>query len=665
MSEFKASVRDPLYGLVQLTEVELSILKTLPVTRMRWIKQMGLACLVFAGANHTRYEHSVGTMYVANKLVDALARKTENDFLKKNKQGIRLAALLHDLGHSPFSHVTEEFFKRNPDCLPTTEEVYEHETYTQNIIRKSEEIRTICRRSGIDYKFVSNLATGKSNTFLDPLLSGSVDIDKIDYVARDSYFCGLPYGSIDLSALEEGITLSENSSGDEVVAFEGSSRSAVEELLMSRFYLTSSIHIDQRNCDAIQLLLRAMRAAYDAVLFVFENKAQKDDIKKLILDRLHFQWVDHDLITFLQDPFQKLRYAAIEAIREASFSLRKSSLEGIITVASTQTRRQGKRYFSHILLNRVLQGKTPDFRQCYPFVSLSPSARYGLFVLKTVSPHTSLLNDFKSFLQRRKVFSGAMLFLDIVVPKDLEMNTKIVEENGNVAYLFDLSPLMRSLVSETITRLTLSISSYRKLDAVSSEPLEKYIDLFSMVARTKSIKEGHFIGSDLILMVFYYLYQEGLSFEFDPFLRERLFFEGDTRFQALFSVLFDRLCPKSQYPYRELIGITEHFKDLRNPRATEEDYEDFREKGYPDFFSVKFSQDLDLLTEVGMIYTRSSPVKTKIDGQYPKRYERRISSRGREYVKQNLLRYYPFSESLRKSIRRLRRAHSCLVKLGT
>jgi HD superfamily phosphohydrolase len=605
-------------------------------------------------------------MYVANRLVEALAKKTENDLLKENKQGIRLAALLHDLGHSPFSHVTEEFFKRNPDCLPTTKKTYEHETYTRKIIRKSEEIRNVCKRSEIDYKFVGNLAIGKSKTFLDVLLSSSVDVDKIDYVARDSYFCGLPYGSIDLSALEDGITLTEKSSGDEVVAFEGKSKSAVEELLLSRFYLTSSIHIDQRNCAAIQLLLRAIKAAYDAVFLVFEEETQKDNIKKLILDRLHFQWVDHDLITFLQDPFQKLRSTAIEATHEARFfTLSRDSLEEIITTASEQTRKRGKKYFSHILLNRVLQGRTPDFRQSYPFVAFSPSARYGLYVLKTVSPHTSLLNEFKSFLQRRKAFKGRMIFLDIIAPKDLEMNTRIVAEDGNVAYLLDLSHLMRSLAIETITRLTLSISSDRELDAVSSELLEKYIDMFSFVARTKSIKEEHFIGSDLILMVFYYLYKEGLSYNFDPFLRERLFFEGDTRFQALFSVIFDGLCRKSQYPYKELIGIPEHFKDLCEPHATEEDYKDFSAKGYPDFFSVKFSEDLDLLTEVGMIYTRSSPVKTKIGGRYPKRYERRISRRGREYVERSLLRYYPLSVSLRRIIKRLRKANSCLIKLGT
>jgi HD superfamily phosphohydrolase len=606
-------------------------------------------------------------MYVADRLVEALVRKTENELLKENKQGIRLAALLHDLGHSPFSHVTEEFFKRNPDCLPPTKKTYEHETYTQKIIRKSEEIRNVCKRFKIDYRFVSNLAIGKSKTFLDALLSSSVDVDKIDYVARDSYFCGLPYGSIDLSALEEGITLTEKSSGDEVVAFEGKSKSAVEGLLMSRFYLTSSIHVDQRNCAAIQLLLRAMRAAYDEVFYVFKEEVQKDNIKKLILDRLHFEWVDHDLITFLQDPFQKLRSAAIEATYEPkSLELSRISVEEIITVTSAQARKRGRKYFSHILLNKVLQGSTPDFKQNYPFIAFSPSARYGLYVLKTVSPNTSLLNDFKSFLQRRKAFNGRTIFLDVVVPKDLEMNTRIVAENGKVAYLLDLSPLMRSLVTETISRLTLSISSYRKLDLVSSELLERYVDMFSSVARTKSIEEEHFIGSDLILMVFYYLYKEGLSFDFLPFLRERLFFEGDTRFQALFSIIFDGLCRKSQHPYKELIDIPKRFGDLCDSHVTEEEYDiDFAKKGYPDFFSVKFSQDLDLLTEVGMIYTRSAPVKTKIDGQYPKRYERRISSRGREYVEGSLLRCYPFSGSVRRIIKRLRKGNSCLIKLGT
>jgi HD superfamily phosphohydrolase len=647
--------------------VELALLKTLPVTRMRWIKQMGLACLVFAGANHTRYEHSVGAMYVADRLAEALSKKTKNQFLKKNKQGIRLAALLHDLGHSPFSHVTEEFFKRNPDCLPSALKAYEHETFTQKIICKSEEIKKVCNRFKIDYRFVSDLAIGKSETFLDGLLSSSVDIDKIDYVARDSYFCGLPYGSIDLSALEEGITLTEKDVGSEVLAFEGKSKSAVEGLLMSRFYLTSSIHVDQRNCAAIQLLLRAMRAAYNELFYVFREKTQNDNVKKLILDRLHFEWVDHDLVTFLQDPFQKLRSAAIEATYESrTTELNRASLEDIITVTSSQTRKRNRKYPSHILLNKVLQGSTPDFKQNYPFIAFSPSARYGLYLLKTISPNTNLLNAFKSFLQRRKAFNGRMILLDIVAPKDLEMNTRIVSENEKVAYLIDLSPLMRSLVTETITRLTLSISSDRKFKIVSSELLEKYIDLFSSVARTKSITEGHFIGPDLILLVFYYLYKEGLISDFSQFLRERLFFEGDTRFQALFSIIFDLTCHKSQNPYTELSGIPKCFGELLNPHVTEEEYDkNFAKNGYPDSFSVKFSQDLDLLTETGMIYTRSAPVKTRIDGQYPKRYERRISGPGRDYVEASLLRHYPFSENIRRTIKTLRRGHSCLIKLGT
>lgn len=406
---------------------------------------MGLACLVFPGANHTRYEHSIGSMHVADRLAGALVEKTGNDFVKSKTQEIRLAALLHDLGHSPFSHVTEEFFRRNPDCLPAVGENYDHEMYTNMIIRKNEEIKAICKESEIDYRFVSNLAIGKSRSFLDGLLSSAIDVDKIDYVARDSYFCGLPYGSIDLTSLEEGITLTENSFGNEVIAFDNKNKDAVERLITSRYYLTSSIHVDPKNCAAIQLLLRALRSAYNVLFKAAADPEQADNIKKLVLDCLHFQWVDHDLITFLDDPFQKLQYAAIEANREKFSSLENDSLETIIKMTSSYTRKKDKWYISHFLLKRVLQGRIPDLCHSSCLVNLSTSARYSLYVLHYVSPYTGIINNFKEMIQTLKPCKGKIIFVDVTMPKTVEMNTRIVIRDGNVKYLFDMSLLMRSL----------------------------------------------------------------------------------------------------------------------------------------------------------------------------------------------------------------------------
>jgi HD superfamily phosphohydrolase len=588
-------------------------------------------------------------MFVAKRLIDALVSKTQNDYLRENAQAIKYAALLHDLGHSPFSHITEEFFRRNPDYLPVAGENYDHETYTQLIIRHDEDIRNICSKEHADVRFVSKLAVGNSQTFLDCLLSGSVDIDKIDYIARDSYFCGLPYGRVDLSSLEQGIDISEDSYGDEIIAFDNKCRDVLEGLLISRFYLATSIHIDERNCAANQLLLRAIKEAYDQVIETVEEDELVDGIKMLILDCMHFRWVDHDLMTFLEEPVQKLRLAAMEADREGFSSLEDEVLEQIIQKTPAKSPRRNRAYLSHMLLNRVLQGRTPALRYTVPLVSLSTSARYSLHVLHALSPYTNYLNNFNKLIQSQKQCKGKRIYMDLIMPKSLELSTKIILEKDTLKNIFDMSSLMRSLVSDITNRLTLSIYSYKPFEKIPLTDLELLIGYFCSIARKRAVKKGKYLGTDMILMMYYFLYQE------------RLFFEGDTRFQALFAVLFDDIVSKPQHPYKEISNLRRHFGNLNK----EDNYEVFREKGYPNFFSVKFAQDLDVLTEMGMIYTRSEPVKIRGTSYFPKRYERRISHHGRRYVQNYLIKTYPFARILTEKMERLEKSRSCLIHLGT
>lgn len=649
MSESDLLIRDPLYGLIQITPPELSILKSIPVTRMRWIKQMGLACLVFPGANHTRFEHSIGTMFVANKLIDALINKTKHSFLKENVQAIRLVALLHDLGHSPFSHVTEEFFRRNPKYLPAHRIDYDHETYTETIIRNNMDVRTTCKEEGINLRFVSKLATGRSGTFLDSLLSSAIDVDKIDYVARDSYFCGLPYGRVDLSSLTEGITLTKSKSGKEILAFDRKSKDAVEGLLMSRFYLATTIHVDERNCAANQLLFSAMTSAYELILKPATKEELDNDIKELILDSLHYRWVDHDLIMFLEDPFQKLRIAAIEASREKFSPLNFDTLQSIIRLMSAQPIRHRTRYLSHMLLNRVLRGKIPQLRHSVSLTRLPPLTRYSLYILYSLSDYTEYISRLKKAVQRMELFKGIEIFVDITALKPSEINTKIVTHEPGIKNLFDMSLIMRSLAIETTNRLTLSIYSYHKiLDRVRQDSLESLAHVLCDQARYEAIKKREYVGTDLILMLHYSLY------------REREFFESDTRFQALFAVMFDKLLDESHHPYKELIELPDHFGDLNEAR----NYEVFRKKGYPEFYSVKFAQDLEMLAEMGLIYSRSGPVPILGAGHYAKRYERRISRHGRNYVENFLLERYPFSNTLQKRVKKALDSDTPLISMG-
>jgi len=648
LSEAMTSIRDPLYCLIQLSGTELKMLRTPPVTRMRWIKQMGLACLVFPGANHTRYEHSLGTMFVAKKLIEALAKKTEGEFLHKNAQAIEFAALLHDVGHSPFSHVTEEFFARNPNYLPVEGKDLGHEKYTELIIRKDQSIREICREEKADIRLISKLAVGKSGTLFDGLLSSSIDIDKIDYVARDSYFCGLPYGRVDLSSLEEGITIAESSFGNKMIAFASRNRDVLEGLLISRFYLATSIHIDERNCSANQLLLGAIKESYDTVFEAIDEESLSDETKKLILDCMHFRWVDHDLLAFLEDPVQKLRSAVIEAGRDRFSSLKADILYQILDRLPTKTGKQ-RRIFSGVLLKRVLQGRTPNLRHSSPLSRFSPSARYGLFALHRLSPYTNYLDGFKKILQTLKQCSGKSIYLDLTAPKFLELNARVLVGESNIKNLFDISSLMRSLISDATNRLTLSIYSYQQIEEIPEVDLETIIGLFCTMARRRAIKRGRYLGTDLILMTYYCLHQE------------KLFFEGDTRFQALFGVLFNKILNKSECPYNELLDLPKHFGNLNDA----DNYDAFQSKGYPDFFCVRFAQDLDVLSEMGLIYTRSEPVRMLQAGYYPKRYERRISHYGRQYVQEFLTKEYWFTRILEKKMKRIEKSGYCLIRLGT
>jgi HD superfamily phosphohydrolase len=649
MSESELLVRDPLYGLIRITPADLSILKTIPITRMRWIKQMGLACLVFPGANHTRFEHSIGTLFVANRLIEGLIKRTDEDFLEENIQEIRFAALLHDLGHSPFSHVTEEFFQRNPKFLPISGGSYDHERYTEEIILKDRALREIFKKEGIDSKLVSKLAIGKSGTFLDSLMSSSVDVDKIDYVSRDGYFCGLPYGRVDLSSLVESIDLAKNKLGKTVVVFDRKGRDALEGLLMSRFYLATTIHVDERNCGANMLLFGALAKAYELVLKPAMKERSGDETKRLILDCLHLRWVDHDLITFLEDPFQKLRIAAIEALREGFSSLKPDVIEDIIKLMSEQPIKRRTRYLSHALLKKVLRGRPPGLKHSISLAQFSPLTRYSLYVFNNLSRYTNYINIFCKMIQEARPYSGREIFVDITAPKSVEINTKIKADKGDVENLLDFSPMMRSLATEIADRLTFSVYSYQeRLEKTPIARLEFLINELCDIVRQKTIKKDEFVDTDLILMLYHSMY------------REREFFEGDTRFQALFSVVFDELL---QYPcrnYRELVNLPKHFGDLNR----DNNYETFRNEGYPEFYSVKFAQDLEMLSEMGLLYSRSGPVQIGNTEQFEKRFERRISHYGRTYVERYLLKRYPFSNSLRKKVQKIMASNSPLIKFG-
>jgi len=173
------NIRDPVHGDIGINELELAILDTPEMQRLRGIKQLSFCSLVYPGANHTRFEHSLGCMQVSGRIAKTL------DFDEDSTQKARLAALLHDVGHLPFSHSLEGLFE-----IP-------HEEASKNIINKSE-ISGILSDNGFRSREISDLVNGED---YGVVVSSQIDADRMDYLLRDSHYTGVAYGAIDIDRI--------------------------------------------------------------------------------------------------------------------------------------------------------------------------------------------------------------------------------------------------------------------------------------------------------------------------------------------------------------------------------------------------------------------------------------------------------------------------------
>jgi HD superfamily phosphohydrolase len=263
-------VKDPIYGYIRLTEVEKNVIDTLAVQRLRRIRQLAGAEYVYPAANHTRFEHVLGAMYLAGVVAENLPA----DLSSEEKQKIRLAALLHDVGHAPFSHLFEPMLLR---FLHRT-----HEDMSSWIIADST-LAGVISAQGYDPKELSGLAIGKHGAsdrrFLGQIISGSFDVDKMDFVVRDSYHTGAGYGSVDVFRLIYTMDILDGNLAVDVTALP-----ALESLILARLESFRAIYF-HRACRAVQMmLLRALELA-------------KDDLEILRIDNpdQYLDWDDYSV----------------------------------------------------------------------------------------------------------------------------------------------------------------------------------------------------------------------------------------------------------------------------------------------------------------------------------------------------------------------------------
>jgi len=251
MGQRWGEIKDPVHGYVYINETERDIIDSFPMQRLHRLRQLAGAEYVYPGANHTRFEHSIGTMYLAQKL-------TENSNLsqylsEEEAQTIRFAALLHDVGHGPFSHVFEHLLEKYLDKT--------HEEMTVWIVEKSE-LSDILEKAGYDAKTVAKLATGslrlKGKMFMDQIIQSAVDVDKLDFIVRDSYHTGAEYGNVDVFRIIHMLdVLNDN------IAVDSGALSALESFILARIESFKSIYFHRVSRAAQIMLATAMEKAKD------------------------------------------------------------------------------------------------------------------------------------------------------------------------------------------------------------------------------------------------------------------------------------------------------------------------------------------------------------------------------------------------------------------
>ena len=243
-----AEVRDPVHGYVRITEVERDLIDDPFIQRLRRVHQLAGTYLVYPGAVHTRFEHVLGTMHVAGQMAEELLRTS--DISEDQVQEIRIAALLHDVGHGPFSHMYEEVLAQTTSLT--------HEDISQRIIVETS-IRDVLERNGYNAKRMSAFAVGRQANkppFMNEMIAGGLSADLMDYLHRDAYFTGVEYGKVDVQRVIDSLHVAEGH-----LVIDDAALYAFEALLLARYEMFKAVYFHRTVRAAELMLVQAMKLA--------------------------------------------------------------------------------------------------------------------------------------------------------------------------------------------------------------------------------------------------------------------------------------------------------------------------------------------------------------------------------------------------------------------
>lgn len=298
-SEFNYKIiNDPIYGCIGLSEIEVKLLDTRAMQRLRRIKQMGFASYVFPSGEHSRFVHSLGVLCIMGKMCEHLYQRYGNadredvSFTIEDARKVRIAALLHDVGHFPFSHLTESVYSYI-DTVKATETIIEgmdeakdekthllsdianfkkrkekdHEHLGAEVIKNDPEIKRILEEASIIPEEIGNIIIGdtQAKSVYAQLLHSSLDADRLDYLLRDSRQAGVSFGNVELEYILKQMRIKKcpihGSNGVdekiELVVFDIRGQHAIEHFLMARYFHYTQV-VQHKTSTAFEAIAKAL-----------------------------------------------------------------------------------------------------------------------------------------------------------------------------------------------------------------------------------------------------------------------------------------------------------------------------------------------------------------------------------------------------------------------
>ena len=399
---------DPIHDFVRVYDNELKIIDTPIFQRLRRIRQLSGAHLIYPGAQHTRFEHSLGVMHIASMAGQALAEKgiVSSDDI----QNLRLAGLLHDIGHGPFSHLFEEIFEEKRKIS--------HEDLGRDIILKTE-IGDIISKNGFDKKLITKLAFGDSKLqFMNEIISGVLSADMMDYLLRDGYFTGAEHAKIDHHRLTHSLDVYKNK-----LALDKSSLVNFETMMISRYQMFKAVYFHKTVRAGEVMLLEAMDLAEGELglssMNLDEYLQLSDDV---ILAKL-LNLPEHN---------SKLKASKKIATNYLNRNLFKSVFESTLTGKAITKNRM------HELREEISKKSKIDINEIFvdssntPSIPLSPSKKESksIILLENDGNKTTAKEILISQIKLVSAMSGFMKILRVYTPaknrKKVEMAAKSI-----------------------------------------------------------------------------------------------------------------------------------------------------------------------------------------------------------------------------------------------